>query len=131
MTRLKALNIKFESMNFNHLKSMLLFCFKSETQKILKNINVSFNCSEIVNTLKNFWFMFFSISVDVNNINKLHIADRKCHNDWIQFWTWTVYFRQQEFLCTHKSESDYQKSINFKEIFEKKFEVWIWFFKLK
>ena len=90
MTRLKALNIKLESMNFNHLKSMLLFCIRSETQKVLKNINVSFNHFRIVNISKNLQFMFFSISIDVNNINKLHIADRKCQdilnvlNDYIE-----------------------------------------------
>ena len=54
MTRLKALNIKLKNMNFNHLKSMLLFYFRSETQKVLKDINVSFNYFEVVNTLKNF-----------------------------------------------------------------------------
>ena len=78
VTRLKTLNIKLKSMNFNHLKSMLLFCLESETQKVLKNINVNFNHFRIMNISKNFWFMFFSISVDINNINKLHIADRKC-----------------------------------------------------
>ena len=31
MTRLKVLNVEFESMNFNCLKSMLLFCLESET----------------------------------------------------------------------------------------------------
>src|SRR5436190_14235776 len=54
VTRLKALNVKLENMNFNHLKSMLLFCIRSETQKILKNINVSFNYFEVVNISKNF-----------------------------------------------------------------------------
>ena len=54
MTRLKTLNVKLKNMNFNYLKSMLLFCFKSETQKILKNIDVSFNCFKIVNISKNF-----------------------------------------------------------------------------
>src|SRR5438876_4392090 len=49
MTKLKALNIKLKSMNFNHLKSMLLFCFRSETQKVLKNTDISFNCFRIVN----------------------------------------------------------------------------------
>src|SRR5438034_5478550 len=47
MTRLKALNIKLKSMNFNHLKSMLLFCIRSETQKVFKNINVNSNCSKV------------------------------------------------------------------------------------
>ena len=54
MTRLKTLNIKLENMNFNHLKLMLFFCLKSETQKVLKNINISFNCSKIINISKNF-----------------------------------------------------------------------------
>ena len=77
ITKLKVLNVELESMNLNCLKSMLLFCFRSETQKVLKNVDVSFNCSEVVNISKNLWFMFFSISVNVNNINKLCIADRK------------------------------------------------------
>src|SRR5204862_7583144 len=80
MTKSKVLNIKFKSMNFNCLKLILFFCLESETQKIFKNINVSFNYFEVVNTLKNLQFMFFSISIDVNNINKLHIADRKCQD---------------------------------------------------
>ena len=90
MTRLKILNIKFKNMNLNHLKLMLLFCIKSETQKVLKNINVSFNHFRVVNTSKNLQFMFFSISINVNNINKFHIADRKCQdilnvlNDYIE-----------------------------------------------
>ena len=54
MTRLKTLNVKLKNMNFNYLKSMLLFCFKSETQKILKNIDVNFNCFKIMNISKNF-----------------------------------------------------------------------------
>src|SRR5436190_19620260 len=53
MTRLKTLNVELESMNLNCLKLMLFFCIRSETQKVLKNINVSFNCFRIVNTLKN------------------------------------------------------------------------------
>ena len=80
MTRLKILNIKFKNMNLNHLKSMLLFCIKSETQKVLKDVNVSFNHSEVVNTSKNLQFMFFSILIDVNNINKFHIANKKCQD---------------------------------------------------
>ena len=80
MTRLKALNVEFKSMNFNYLKLMLLFCLKSETQKTFKNINKSFNYFEIVNTLKNLQFMSFSISVDVNNINEFCIADRECQD---------------------------------------------------
>src|SRR5436190_8078442 len=51
MTRLKVLNIKLESMNLNHLKSMLLFCIRSEIQKVFKDTDISFNCSEVVNTL--------------------------------------------------------------------------------
>src|SRR5205809_7078174 len=70
VTRSKVLNIKLKSMNFNHLKLMLLFCFRSETQKILKDINVSSNHFEVVNTSKNLQFMFFSISIDINNINE-------------------------------------------------------------
>ena len=80
MTRSKVLNIKLESMNFNHLKSMLLFYIRSETQKVFKDVNVSFNHFKIVNISKNFQFIFFSISIDINNINKLHIADRKCQD---------------------------------------------------
>ena len=53
MTRLKVLNIELESMNLNYLKSMLLFCIESETQKVLKNADVSFNHFEVVNTSKN------------------------------------------------------------------------------
>ena len=59
---------------------MLLFCIRSETQKVLKDTDVSFNHSEVMNTSKNLQFMFFSISIDVNNINKLHIADRECQD---------------------------------------------------
>src|SRR5436190_22466839 len=71
MTRSKALNVEFKNMNLNHLKSMLLFCIESETQKVFKDADVSFNCFKVVNTSKNLQFMFFSISVDVNNINEL------------------------------------------------------------
>ena len=77
MIRLKALNVEFKSMNFNYLKLMLLFCFEFETQKALKNINKNFNCFRVMNISKNFWFIFFSTSIDVNNINEFHIADRK------------------------------------------------------
>ena len=80
MTRLKVLNIELKSMNLNCLKLMLLFCFRSETQKVLKNTDVSFNCFRVVNTSKNLQFMFFSISIDVNNINELHIIDKKCQD---------------------------------------------------
>ena len=54
MTKLKTLNIEFKNMNLNHLKSMLLFCFESETQKAFKNVSESFNHSEVVNISKNF-----------------------------------------------------------------------------
>src|SRR5437773_5360245 len=63
VTRLKVLNIKLKSMNFNYLKLMLLFCFKSETQKVFKNADKSFNHFRIVNTSKNFQFMTFSTSI--------------------------------------------------------------------
>ena len=70
MTRLKILNIELESMNFNCLKSMLLFCIRSETQKVLKNVNVSFNCFEIVNISKNLQF----IVMRLNRIKKDHVT---------------------------------------------------------
>ena|SRR5205809_775218 len=52
ITRLKVLNVKLKNMNLNCLKSMLFFCFRSETQKILKNIDISFNYFKVVNTSK-------------------------------------------------------------------------------
>ena len=54
MTRLKVLNVELKSMNFNYLKSMLLFCIESETQKVLKNADISFNYFKIMNISKNF-----------------------------------------------------------------------------
>ena len=71
----KILNIELESINSNHLKSMLLTCLKSETFK-----DISSNHSEVVKTLKNLKYMFFSIFINVNNINELHIAVNKYDN---------------------------------------------------
>ena len=49
--KFKTLNVEFDDINSNHLKSMLLFCFESE---IFKDINADSNHSEIMKTSKNF-----------------------------------------------------------------------------
>src|SRR5205809_193227 len=73
ITKLKILDIELESINLNCLKLMLLTYLKSE---ILEDVNS--NYSEIIKTSKNLKYMFFSIFINVNNINKLHITVKKC-----------------------------------------------------
>ena len=75
ITKLKALNIELKSINSNHLKSILLTCLKSETFK-----NISLNHFKVMKIFKNLKYMFFSISVNINNINKLYIIIKKYNN---------------------------------------------------
>ena len=89
----------------NHKKKL------TEINLIFFYVHINFNLQKLINSS----FYLFS-HINMRCLSDNHI-NRKCYNNQIQFQTQTVYFRQQELLHTHKSEFNYQKSINLKEIF--------------